>query len=92
MWANIAATSGGTLNVKTRDQVAAKMTPQQIAEAQHMGSKSVKSGVKKCGDYKRKFMFTYENGLEVSSLFICRRSLKFGRTLYFFHLLNSVSV
>jgi hypothetical protein len=36
MWFNLAGASGDTNGVKYRDAVAAKMTPQQIAEAQKM--------------------------------------------------------
>ena len=36
MWFNLAGTAGNATGVKDRDLVAAKMTPQQIAEAQKM--------------------------------------------------------
>jgi uncharacterized protein len=36
MWFSLAAASGDSVSVKTRDVIASRMTPSQIAEAQHL--------------------------------------------------------
>ena len=48
MWLNLAAMSGFANAVKGRDFVAAKMTPQQIAQAQGMARRCKASSYKQC--------------------------------------------
>ena len=48
MWSNLAAVSGNTSAVKNRDVFAAKMTPQQIGEAQKMARECQARDFKKC--------------------------------------------
>ena len=48
MWSNLAAAGGNTGAVKNRDIVAAKMTPQQIGEAQKMARECQARNFKKC--------------------------------------------
>ena len=48
MWSNLAAAGGNTGAVKNRDIVAAKMTPQQIGEAQKMARECQARDFKKC--------------------------------------------
>ena len=48
MWYNLAAVSGDSSAVKNRDIVAAKMTPQQIAEAQKLARECQAPNFKNC--------------------------------------------
>jgi len=48
MWLNIAAANGHSRSVKNRDIIAARMTPQQIGEAQRMARECMNSNYKKC--------------------------------------------
>jgi hypothetical protein len=48
MWFNLAGTSGAVDAVKFRDLVAAKMTPQQIAEAQRLALECQQRNFKDC--------------------------------------------
>jgi hypothetical protein len=48
MWYNLAAVSGDSDAVKNRDIVAAKMTPQQVAEAQKLARECQARKFTKC--------------------------------------------
>jgi TPR repeat protein len=48
MWYNLAATGGDSVAVKSRDIIAAKMTPQQIAEAQKLARECQARNFKNC--------------------------------------------
>ena len=48
MWSNLSALNGDADSVKLRDAVAAKMTPQQIVEAQKMASECQARDFKNC--------------------------------------------
>lgn len=48
MWFNIASSNGHKDGGRGRDEVAKRMTAQQIAEAQRMARECVNSGYKKC--------------------------------------------
>ena len=49
MWYNIAAANGHKKSGEWRDQIAAKMTPASIAEAQSMARECMSSNYKNCG-------------------------------------------
>lgn len=48
MWYNLAAVTGDTVPVENRDLVAAKMTTQQIAEAQKLARECQARNFKNC--------------------------------------------
>jgi len=48
MWLNLAAVGGDELSIKNRDIIAAKMTPQQIAEAQKLARECQARKFKNC--------------------------------------------
>ncbi len=50
MWYNIASANGAENSAKRRDEIAAKMTREEIAKAQAMAQQCIGSGYKNCGD------------------------------------------
>ena len=48
LWANLAAVQGNVIGLRERDDLANKMTPQQVAEAQKMARECLSSGYKRC--------------------------------------------
>ena len=50
MWYNIASANGNEKSAKWRDEIAAKMTPEDISKAQAMASDCISSGYENCGE------------------------------------------
>lgn len=50
MWYNIGSANGEQVGAKARDEIAAKMTEEEIAKAQVMAQECMSSGYKSCGD------------------------------------------
>ena len=50
MWFNIASANGGENSAKRRDQMAQKMTREDISKAQEMAHDCISSGYKNCGE------------------------------------------
>jgi TPR repeat protein len=48
MWSNLGAASGQNIASKNRDEVAKKMTPQQITDAQKLARECIASNYKNC--------------------------------------------
>ena len=48
MWLNLAAVTGDAYAVKNRDIIAARMTPQQVAEAQKLAQECQARNFKNC--------------------------------------------
>jgi TPR repeat protein len=50
MWYNIASANGLKNSAQARDEIATKMTREEIAKAQAMAQECISSGYKNCGD------------------------------------------